>query len=125
MELYSTLFVLGRILLGGFFLMNGLNHLFLKRGMLTGYARSKGVPSPTLAVVVTGLMLALGGLGIIFWMYIEISIWLLVIFLFFTSIMMHKFWSESDPQNKMMEMTQFMKNMAIMGALLVIISNYL
>ena len=44
------LFVLGRILLGGYFIMSGFNH-FKNLGMLTGYAQSKGVPMPKAAVM--------------------------------------------------------------------------
>jgi hypothetical protein len=31
---------------------------------------------------------------------------------------MHRFWDEQDPQKRQMEMIQFMKNMALVGAAL-------
>lgn len=40
---------IGRLLFGGYFLFNGINH-FVKRGMLVQYAGSKGAPNPELAV---------------------------------------------------------------------------
>ena len=39
------LFVLGRILYGGYFVKAGLNH-FQSLAMLSGYAGMKGVPAP-------------------------------------------------------------------------------
>lgn len=43
---------------------------------------------------------------------------LLVIFLLGTSFGIHNFWTVQDPQAKMGEMTNFLKNMAILGLLL-------
>lgn len=116
----EVLFIIGRILFGGFFLMNGINH-FMKLGMMSGYAKSKGVPAAKLAVVLSGIMLILGSLGILFWIYLDIAIILLVIFLFFISFWMHNFWAIADPQQKMAEMVNFTKNMALIGALLIIL----
>jgi len=65
------LFLLGRILLGGYFIKNGYNHL-KNLNMLTGYAQSKGVPMPKIAVFVTGLMLLFGGLGILLGVYVHL-----------------------------------------------------
>ena len=100
--------------------MNGINH-FMKLGMMSGYAKSKGVPAAKIAVVLSGIMLILGSLGILFWIYLDIAIILLVIFLFFISFWMHNFWAIADPQQKMSEMVNFTKNMALIGALLIIL----
>ena len=101
--------------------MNGLNH-FIKSAGLTGYAQSKGVPAPKLAVFVTGLMLLAGGLGVIFLYYIQIALWFIIIFLLVVSLKMHNFWAVTDPQTKMMEMTNFTKNFALMGAALILLT---
>lgn len=114
-------FLIGRILFGGYFLMNGLNHL-IKFGMLQGYAASKGVPSPGLAVVVAGLLILLGGAGMLLGAYIQWAVAALVVFLVPVSFKMHNFWSVSDPQMKMAEMVNFTKNMALLGAALMILA---
>lgn len=101
--------------------MNGLNH-FMKMGMMKGYAQSKGVPAPALAVSVTGLMILFGGLGVLFGIYIELSVALIAIFLFFVSFKMHNFWKVEDPNMKMMEMVNFTKNMALLGAALLLLA---
>lgn len=113
----SILFLIGRILFGGYFVMSGLNH-FMKLGMLTGYTSSKGVPSPKLAVMVTGLLLLAGGLGMLLGVYTQWAVLALVLFFIPVSFKMHNFWTVSDPQAKMMEMVHFMKNMGLLGAAL-------
>ncbi|MCX6755677.1 MAG: DoxX family protein [Candidatus Nomurabacteria bacterium] len=115
------LFLLGRVLLGGYFLMSAYNH-FSKSEMLTNYAKSKNVPLAHLAVLLTGVMLLLGGFGILLWVYLKASIALLAIFLTFVTIQMHAFWKITDPASKMSEQMSFTKNMALLGALLIIIA---
>ena len=43
-SIYNIAFLIGRVIVGGFFLMNGFNH-FAQFNMMTGYAKSKGVPA--------------------------------------------------------------------------------
>lgn len=116
----QVLFWVGRILLGGFFLFNGLNH-FIGLQNLSGYAASKGVPAPTLAVIVTGLLLAVGGLAILFGRYVQIGLWALVIFFVFVTPWMHGFWAVQDPQQRMVEMIMFLKNVALLGSVLLLL----
>jgi uncharacterized membrane protein YphA (DoxX/SURF4 family) len=113
------LFILGRVLLGGYFIMSGYNH-FKNLRMLTGYAKSKGVPMPREAVLLTGLMMILGGSGILLWIYLKFSILLLVVFLVVTTFTMHQYWKVTDSTQKMGEMANFNKNMALLGALLLL-----
>ncbi|TSC75547.1 MAG: hypothetical protein G01um101430_389 [Parcubacteria group bacterium Gr01-1014_30] len=99
--------------------MNGYNH-FTKTDMIAGYAKSKNIPSPRLSVLVSGAMLFLGGLGIILGIYIELSVSLLVIFLLAAAFSIHTFWS-LPPEQKMMDMMLFMRNLALTGALLMLL----
>lgn len=115
------LFILGRLLMGGYFVLSGFSH-FKNHTMLTGYAASKGVPMSSYAVWLTGAMLVLGGLGIVFWLYVPIAILLLVVFLLVVSFMMHKFWMITDQMSRMSEEVNFKKNMALLGALLIILA---
>ncbi len=110
-------FLIGRVLYGGFFVVMGMNH-FTKFGALAAYAASKRVPFPRIAVLVSGLMIVLGGLAILLGAtaYLNVAVLLIVLFLFFVSIMMHNFWALSDPQMRTIEMVNFLKNMALLGA---------
>lgn len=114
--------IVGQVVLALFFIMNGFSHFTQMTGMV-GYAASKKVPAPKLAVGVTGLMLVAGGLSILTGYNVKMGIWILVVFLLGVNIFMHNFWSEKDAQMKMMNKVQFMKNSAILGALLMLLAN--
>lgn len=83
------------------------------------YAVSKGVPVPNLAVIGSGLLILLGGLGIILGIYVKLSLIFIIIFLALVTLKMHRFWKETDHMMKMNEMINFMKNMALLGAALI------
>ncbi|MEX1014257.1 MAG: DoxX family membrane protein [Candidatus Paceibacterota bacterium] len=117
----EIILLIGRIIFGGFFFMTGMMH-FKNLKKLTGYASSKNVPAPTFSVIISGLLLFLGGLGIIFNTYLNVSLLLISIFLLLVTPKMHQFWKETDPNQKMIEMQQFLKNMALLGATLIIYS---
>ncbi|GIW25578.1 DoxX family membrane protein [Meiothermus sp.] len=116
----ELLFWIGRILLGGFFILNGFNHFVMSKQMIP-YAQSKGVPMPAFAVYVTGLMLLLGGLAILTGLYVQVGLWLLVVFLLFVTPWMHNFWALQDPMQRMGEMVNFMKNTGLLGAVLMLL----
>jgi len=113
----EILFLIGRIIYGGFFIMNALNH-FRSVSMMAGYARSKGVPAPEAAVIITGLMLLAGGLSVLLGYLPTVGLGLIVIFLVVVAFWMHGYWSVSDPMARMGEQVNFYKNLALAGAAL-------
>ena len=113
-------FMIGRIIFGGFWLMAGIHH-FKDLNVMSGYARAKGTPAPKLAVGATGVLLLLGGLSILLGVYTTVGILLLIIFLLGVSFQMHNFWKAADPQMKQFEMINFQKNMALLGASLMLL----
>ena len=117
----NTLLLIGRIIFGGYFVYSGVNH-FIGFGMMTQYAKMKGVPFPAVAQGMTGLMLLLGGLSIVLGIYHVVGIVLLVAFLIPVSLMMHNFWKLEDPQLRMADKINFMKNMALLGAVLMLLA---
>jgi putative oxidoreductase len=116
-SIHNIAFLVGRIIAGCFFLMNGFNH-FAQLNMMTGYAKSKGIPAPALAVGGSGVFLFLGGLSLLLGYHPTIGAALLVIFLLGASFGIHNFWTVQDQQAKQGEMVNFLKNMAILGLLL-------
>ena len=110
-----TTLLIGRLIFGGFFLFMGIMH-FKNLKSTIAYAKSKGTPLPALAVVISGLMIVIGGLGIIFGIYLNISLILIAIFLFFVTLKIHTFWKETDPNMKNIERVNFLKNAALFGA---------
>jgi putative oxidoreductase len=112
-----ALFMLGRAIFGGFFVFNGVNHLQHVQGMAQ-YAGAKGVPKAQQAVQATGLMLIAGGLSVVTGVRPRQGLAMLIGFLVPVTLQMHRFWDEKDPEARQREMTNFQKNMALVGAAL-------
>lgn len=117
----STLFVIGQVILGGYFAIAGIKHFTGAKGM-TGYAAMKGLPAPSASVILSGLILLLGGLGIMFQMYTTVAYTLLIIFLVVAAFTIHDFWKAKDAQTKMADSIQFQKNIALAAALLMLMA---
>lgn len=113
-------FLLGRILLGGFFVNNAYNH-FANADAMSSYAGSRKVPAPRAAVLGSGVLLLIGGLSILLGYRPVIGIAALVLFLVPVSFWMHNFWKVTDPMLRMSEMINFSKNIAILGAILMLL----
>lgn len=113
------LFLLGRAIFGGYFLYNGINH-FVNRETMSQYAAAKGVASADAAVATSGAMLVAGGLSVLAGAKARQGLATLIGFLIPVSLQMHRFWEEQDPQRRMAEMVNFTKNMALVGAALML-----
>jgi len=110
-------FLIGRAILGGFFVYNGIHH-FQQTDMIAGFAKSKGLPMPKAAVLGTGAALLVGGASLITGIKPKVGVAAAVGFLATVSPTMHDFWNAQDPQQKMNDQINFMKNMALAGATL-------
>jgi putative oxidoreductase len=113
----DVVFLIARILFSAVFLSSAIGHL-TKTNDMAAYAGSKGIPSPKLATQASGVLLLLGGLSVLLGVYGDLGSLLLVAFLVPTAFLMHGFWKETDPMNKMMEMVQFNKDLALAGGAL-------
>lgn len=116
--LESVLLVVARLLFGGVIAFMGLNH-FLQLEQMTGYAEFKGLPAPTLSVVASGAVLALGGLGIVLGAFPLVSAIAVAGFLVISAVTMHDFWAVDEDQTQD-EMTAFLKNVVMAGGALAI-----
>ena len=90
-SIYNIAFLIERVIVDGFFLMNGFNH-FAQLNMITGYAKSKGIPAPGLAVGGSGVLLFVGGLSLLLGYHPAIGASLLA-----ASFSIHKFLDGSRP----------------------------
>jgi len=117
LQVLQILFLIGRIIVGGYFLMAGLNH-FANVKMMAGYARSNGTPAAEAAIVGTGILLVLGGASFMLGFHPTIGTALLILFLLGVTFKIHNFWTISDPQARMNEQVHFGKNIAMIGFLL-------
>ena len=118
-QLFLWMHLIGRILFAMIFIASGMNHFF-KLNDGAAYATAKGVPAAKLMTVVSGLVILLGGVSVLLGWHRFIGAGLIVIFLVPTAFVMHAFWKETDPMMMQNEMAHFMKDMALVGAALLI-----
>ena len=111
--------LIGRILFAVVFLSSGVGH-FTQTQAMTGYAASKGVPAAKPAVLGGGVVQLVGILMLVLGIWADLGALLLVVFLVPTAFLMHAFWKETDGQAKQLEMVQFLKDMSLAGAALLI-----
>ncbi|MEM7533792.1 MAG: DoxX family protein [Chloroflexota bacterium] len=107
------------ILLGLFFILNGINHFF-NTAIVTEYAHKRGIISPQLMVRFSGIALIFGGLSLMTGFLKLYGIIGLSIFLVITSFTIHRFWEETERDAWMLEVMHFAKNMAILTELIYI-----
>jgi uncharacterized membrane protein YphA (DoxX/SURF4 family) len=111
--------LLGRILFSLVFLGSGMGHLMQTEGSAQ-YAAYRKVPSPKLAVQVSGVLMILGAVAVILGIWMDLAALGLAILVLIMAFMMHRFWEETDGQTQQVERAQFMKNVSIAGAGLII-----
>lgn len=115
----NAVLVIGRILFALIFINSGISHL-TKLEAMTGYAKYKKVPAAKFSVLLSGVMLLLGGIYVALGIYADLGALLLAIFLIPTAFLMHAFWKETDPTAKMNESIAFFKDLALAGAALIL-----
>jgi len=115
----EIIYVIGRILFAAIFISSGYNHITKLKAM-GGYAKSMGVPAAEPMTVITGIMILVGGISVIFDFEIFYGALLIFLFLVPTAFMMHAFWKIQDPMMKATQQAMFMKNMSMAGAALMI-----
>jgi putative oxidoreductase len=113
----KTPFLIGRILFGGYFLYNGINHL-KNRQQLGPYAESKGVPNGELTVALAGIPLLIGGASLLLGIKPKLGAVAILGFLAGVSPIMHDFWRNQDPNERQANMINFTKNAALAGGAL-------
>ena len=107
------------ILLGLFFVLNGINHL-INTHIYQEYSAKKGLISPLLMIRLSSVGLILGGLSLMLHIGMIYGIVGLCIFLLIASFTVHRFWREEKTEMKLLEGMHFAKNMAILTELIYI-----
>jgi uncharacterized membrane protein YphA (DoxX/SURF4 family) len=113
---YDVLFLIGRLIAGGYYVMSGANH-FLQWEMMTGYAKSKNVPAAKWAVAFSGLLLLLGGASVLTGVYPQLGVLCISAFFVSVTFKMHDYWNAEKDQ-RMSQKINFMKNLALLGSAL-------
>jgi uncharacterized membrane protein YphA (DoxX/SURF4 family) len=115
----DEVFLLGRILFAMIFIGSGAGHL-MDTESSTQYATFKKLPNPKIMVQASGVAFLLGGAAIILGVWLDLAGLLIAILVLIIAFMMHRFWEETDPQAKQVEMSMFMKNLSIAGGGLIL-----
>src|SRR5260370_10083889 len=110
------------VLLGRFFF--ALIFLFAAPNRFTkqpiAFSASQGVPLASIAVPLSGVVAIAAGLSILLGYRAKIGAWLIVLFLVPVTLMLHKFWTVTDPMMAQIQMILFMKNASMLGGALLI-----
>jgi putative oxidoreductase len=111
----------GRILLSAIFLLSGVNKLFAFP-MYTSWAAGAHLPLPSVAIAVDAAVEILGGLAILVGFQAKAAAWVVFLFMIPTTFLFHNFWT-MDGMNRIDNQAHFLKNVAIMGGLLLLAAN--
>ncbi len=117
-EALRYLALIGRILFSAIFILASFGHF---TQAYIGYAAKAGVPIPQLLVPISGLLALIGGLSVLLGYHARIGAILLVVFLVPVTLWMHAFWAVKDPAMAAIQMSNFMKNLSMIGAALLIL----
>ena len=112
---YSVLF--GRILFASIFVLAALGHFSSPE---IAFAASQGVPLAWIAVPFSGLMALVGGFSIALGYKARAGAVLVILFLVPVTLMMHQFWTATDPMIAADQMAHFVKNVSLIGSALFI-----
>ena len=115
----QLLFLIGRLMYAALFVESGIGHV-TKTKQMGAYAKSSGVPAAEFMTFLTGIMILAGAISIVFDFMIFYGALLILLFLVPTAFVMHAFWKIQDPGMKQMQHIQFMKNISLAGAALMI-----
>ncbi len=114
------MFLAGRILFAIMFVDSGIKgHILVRKGTVA-YARQSRVPLPQLAVPATGAMIVAGSIMVALGAWGDLGALLIAAFLIAVTPVMHAFWRETEPMPRQMQRVQFMKNLTMLGAALIL-----
>ncbi len=114
--------VLGRVMLCTIFLTAAVGNKIPHFSSIAELMGKKGIPEPKLMLVGAIVFLIVGSISIIVGYKARFGALLLLVFLVLATYYFHDFWALPDPQAQQEQMIQFMKNLSMMGAMLLIIA---
>ncbi len=114
----DVVILIGRVMFSVLFLGAALGHL-VRANAMAEFAASRGVPQPQALTLLSGLLLAAGGLMVLLGVWADLGALFLFIFLMGTTLLVHRFWWETGEVRMQMQV-QFMKDLALAGASLML-----
>jgi len=112
---------LGHLLLSGIFIAGGWN-AFAKPGPRVNKVADAGIPEPEQAVKLNGAAMVIGGLLLGLGIAPKLASLLLIGTLIPTTAVGHAFWKEEEGATRQQQLTQFFKNLGLLGGLLIVLT---
>jgi putative oxidoreductase len=109
----DALLLLGRVLLGGIFVISGYGKVMGVAAFAAGLER-RGVPFASTLGLIGACVEFFGGLAIVLGIEVRATALLMVAFVIVATLISHRFWELHDAARSA-QVTQFSKNVAIIG----------
>lgn len=120
MTLAAILIIIGRFLLGGYFLQAGIRN-FMKLPLHTSILAKKGVPMPRESLIVALAVQVLGGAMVAFGVFPALGAIGLILFTVAANYLYHNF-TQFQGDERRSHLASVLVNAAVCGALLLVIA---
>ena len=122
LQLSGLTTVAARVSIALIFFMSAVANKIPNFSGVVQYMTGAGVPQPQIALVGAIIFLIAGSISIILGYKARIGAALLLIFLVLATYYFHDFWT-FEGQERQQQLIQFMKNLSLMGTMLLLIAN--
>ncbi len=112
---------LGHLLLAGMFITGGAK-AFAEPGGRVKKVEAAGIPAPRQATILNGAIMTVAGGALAVGIAPKLAALALVGTLVPTTFVGHAYWDEEEPGNRANQQTQFIKNLAMLGGLLLVLA---
>ncbi|WP_165423243.1 DoxX family protein [Ktedonosporobacter rubrisoli] len=112
---------LGHALLGSMFIVGGAGVLAEPDGRVAK-VEAAGIPQPRQATILNATVMVLAGSALAMGIMPRLSAAMLAAALIPTTMVGHPFWKEEATANRATQRTHFMKNIAMLGGLLLVLT---
>jgi len=114
--------VMGRVFLATVFFMSAIGNKIPHFNDVAQAMEGVGIPAPRVMLAGAIVFLLAGSVSLIVGYHARIGAGLLLVFLVLATYYFHAFW-KLEGQEQQMQMIQFMKNLSLGGAMLLVIAN--
>jgi putative oxidoreductase len=111
---------IGRLFISAIFIITGVMHILHWHEKAAGLG-AKGMPFPDFFLVCAVVLMIGGGILLLVGQHIHLAAIALLVFMVPTTLLYHNFWSFPAAEYQG-QFIQFLKNLAIMGGLLMVLS---